>query len=311
MENAVIQNRKDQLTQLEAQRPTMSLKEFEKELIKLMTGIYRVDFKFTETFAPDKNYQFGAQKLTAGIEYVFVLEETEDMVSLQHLLYAGRGGIIKHWRQDWHYEETELFTYFRHDEWHKKTISSQQAKGTWTQKVYQVEDCLRYQGYGTWIHVDGRHFWESTADAPLPRRELNVRNDYQVLKRFSHIELFNDGSWVLEQDNQKLIRDEEGKDRLLVMEKGLETFTPSDYSDDRAKAWWEEHQAFWADVRAAWDRVVRENDKVKVKVEEGEDYIYGLLFDLSDRFAGDNYRQNEARQAIDEVFSSRVLNNNH
>ncbi|EPB65556.1 hypothetical protein ANCCEY_15380 [Ancylostoma ceylanicum] len=97
------------------------------------------------------------------------------------------------------------------------------AKGTWTQKVFQVDDSPRYEGYGTWVHVDGRSFWESKADAPLPRREHTKRDDYNVTGRFSHVEIFNDG-WVLDQDNDKILRVAGKEDVLIAQEKGIERF---------------------------------------------------------------------------------------
>src|SRR5690606_25979469 len=98
-------------------------------------------------------------------------------------------------------------------------------------------DSPRYQAKGTWHHEDGRHFWEGTGDAPLPRREYTTRSDYNVVTRHSHIELSANG-WYLEQDNEKVIRTET-EDKLLCREKGMEAFTTGNYNCQAAIDYWE------------------------------------------------------------------------
>ena len=66
---------------------------------------------------------------------------------------------------------------------YRKLSKALAAKGTWTQKVFQVDDSPRYEGYATWVHVDGRHYWDSQTDGPLPRREYSKRSDYNVSKK--------------------------------------------------------------------------------------------------------------------------------
>ena len=83
----------------------------EIELIKSMAGMYKVDFKFTETFAPNKDYKYGDKKFEWANEYVTIVEETPNKISLQHLLIISDSMVIKHWRQDWVYEAAEYFTY--------------------------------------------------------------------------------------------------------------------------------------------------------------------------------------------------------
>ena len=89
--------------------------------------------------------------------------------------------------------------------------------------MYQVDDSPRYGGTASWVHVDGRHYWEGVADAPLPRREFSKRDDYNVMKRINHQEITTDG-WLHEQDNDKILRDEKG-DHLIAREKGWNTYT--------------------------------------------------------------------------------------
>ena len=80
------------------------------EAIKSMCGCYKVSFNFAETFATDTAYQFHNNYETWGYEYVLPVEETKDKIALQHLLVVADTMVIKHWRQDWLYENTNLYT---------------------------------------------------------------------------------------------------------------------------------------------------------------------------------------------------------
>lgn len=281
-----------------------STKDLERELIKSLAGSYRVSFKFAETFAPDKDYKFYDRKITGAKELALLIEDSENKISIQHLLYVGKNHVIKHWRQDWIYENRELMELVKDHEWKKTQLTEDRAKGTWTQKVYQVDDCLRYQGYGTWVHVDGRHFWESTTDAPLPRRELSVRDDYNVLQRHSHIEVFDDGNWVIDQDNKKITRSKD-KDQLVCMEKGIETFTLQNYDPQIAVDWWNKQAAFWRDVRHIWGDIVKNHDSIQVIDDEK---LYMAQFELAEEFSGSDYEQEKATTAIKELLATHIKN---
>lgn len=255
-------------------------KTADRECIKAMCGIYKVSFSFAETFSPDTAYQFHKRYNEWGIEYVFVAEETSDKISLQHLLIVNDSVIVKHWRQDWVYENREVYQYYKNNEWIRKTITEAEARGTWTQKVYQVDDSPRYESYGTWVHIDGKHFWEGVNDSPLPRREFTKRNDYNVLKRHSRIEVLPDG-WVLNQDNEKIIRSN-GIDKLLCWEKGIEKFTRGNYDPTPAQKWWNKQVHYWADVRKVWAEVYAVNPALKLDKRVGDKFLFEALMELGD-----------------------------
>ncbi len=278
--------------------------EQDKEAIRQLQGCYKVTFSFAETFAPDTAYAYHDRKFDWGIEYVKLIEETENKLSFQHLLIVNDTMIIKHWRQDWIYENQDLLVYDKDHVWKNITISRDAAKGTWTQKVYQVDDSPRYEGYGTWVHVDGRHFWESKADAPLPRREHTKRGDYNVTVRFSHIEILEDG-WVLEQDNDKVIRTDEG-DELLCMEKGIERFYKGDYNCQAAIDWWEKNQEYWAIVRDVWSQKVR-SGIVTVQTKKDDQLLFMRLFNYGDEVAQMNKMNKKAvRSEIESIINQHT-----
>lgn len=278
-------------------------KEVERALIRSMAGTYRVSFQFAETFAPDKAYEYHERKFAGAKEIVEIIEESDDRISLQHLLYVGKGHIIKHWRQDWVYENKELFVLVKGHEWKKIELTAAQAKGTWTQKVFQVDDAPRYEGFGTWVHVDGRHFWESEADSALPRREISKRSDYNVLKRHSHIEIFNNGDWVLDQDNEKIIRAAENEDTLLCMEKGIEKFTRKEYDPQVALDFWNQQAAFWADVRTIWEEIRVNQNRIAI---DNDEKLYMAQFDLASQFTGDKYNSEQSVAEINSLLAEHV-----
>ncbi|MFW5760595.1 MAG: DUF6607 family protein [Cyclobacteriaceae bacterium] len=252
------------------------------EAIKSMCGCYEVDFNFAETFAVDKDYKFSDNYHSAATEYVFAVEETDDKIVLQHLLVINDSVVIKHWRQDWIYENSDLFTYQQDNTWKYQSLKAKAVEGQWTQKVYQVDDSPRYEASATWVHVDGKHYWEAEADAPLPRREITKRKDYNVMKRINRQEITEYG-WLHEQDNDKIIRGEDG-DQLLAREKGYNTYTNIDESHCKpAIDWWKKHEAFWHDVRAVWDEVFEQKQEVKLAKKVDDQLLFMKLFKLQDK----------------------------
>lgn len=279
--------------------------EQDRASIRSMAGIYKVSFNFAETFASDTGYKYHSRYKEWGIELVILEEDSPNKIVLQHLLIVNDSIIIKHWRQDWVYENTELYKYYRDNEWIKETLTADKAKGTWTQKVYQVDDSPRYESFGTWIHVDGKHFWEGVTDAPLPRREFTKRDDYNVMRRHSRMEITNDG-WKLDQDNEKIVRGS-GIDKTLCWEKGLEQFTKGTYNAVPAQKWWDSQKKYWADVRKAWDEVYAKKPELKLASKVNDKRLYENLFDLGDKVSENKvYVQGSALPDIKKIIESFI-----
>ncbi|MES2746787.1 MAG: DUF6607 family protein [Bacteroidota bacterium] len=253
--------------------------------IKSMCGCYEVKFNFAETFKYSKdtvNYKPSKTKHDTGLEWVELVEDQPNKIVLQHLLIVGNTDkdIIKHWRQDWLYENTELYSFFKDKTWKFTKLSPKAVKGQWTQKVYQVDDSPRYEGSASWVFVDGKSYWKNTSDAPLPRREHTKRDDYNVLKRGNIHEITNFG-WIHEQDNDKIVRDEKGNDVLLAQEKGMDIYTKVDDSKCKlAQTWWTNNKAVWKKVRDKWVLVYEKDANLTLqKVVDGKP-LYSHLFDL-------------------------------
>lgn len=279
------------------------------EAIMAMCGCYEVKFNFAETFAPDKDYKFHDNYRSGALEYVFPVEESKDKIVLQHLLVIGDTMIIKHWRQDWLYENTELYTYDHDTRWKYTTLPDNAVKGQWTQKVYQVDDSPRYEGSASWIHVDGRHYWEATADAPLPRREFSKRSDYNVMERRNRQELLADG-WVHEQDNAKVVRSAEG-DEIIAYEKGWNTYIrTADEQCQLARDWWSSNELYWADVRQVWDELFAEKQDLGLDIKKGDQILFMRLFALGDELvSAPAYDAASAQSSIKEIINEHLKDN--
>lgn len=272
--------------------------------IKSMCGCYEVKFNFAETFQYPKdtaNYKSSGVKHETALEWIYLLEDAPKKISLQHLLIIGEEMIIKHWRQDWLYENTEAYEYNGFNDWKFKTLSDEAVKGQWTQKVFEVDDKLRYEGSATWLHVDGRTFWESTTNAPLPRREYTQRDDYNITKRRNVHEIVKDG-WIHSQDNDKVIRDKKGRDYVLAQEKGYNTYTKIDDSKcEYAQKWWEQNKDFWKKVRAKWAVELAKNKDIKLKSEIDEKPLHIHLNALM----ADDAKQADIDKMIDDFIISK------
>lgn len=248
--------------------------------IKSMCGCYSITFDYAETFPTDTAYQLHAPyHAAAGAEWIFVEEESEDKIVIQHLLIVGENAIVKHWRQDWTYEEGKSYRFDGDLTWKYTVTPKKGVKGQWTQLVTQVDDSPRYTGSATWVHVDGRSYWESTADAPLPRREFSKRSDYNVMQRTNRHEL-NGKGWVHEQDNLKIVR-KEGVDTPIVEEKGRNVYTKiEDTKCSAARDWWSGHREFWSIVRDEWEDIYSHHSHLFLQKKVDEKLMWEKMFEL-------------------------------
>ena len=132
--------------------------------------------------------------------------------------------------------------------------------------------------------ADNKTFWQNTADAPLPRREYSVRNDYNLLRRTNRIVLNNDG-WLHEQDNQKIIRDGD-KEKLLVEEKGVNSYKRADDSKcEAARVFWEKNKSYWIKVRTAWEDYLATHATVELRSKVDGQVLHECFNDLAKEYA--------------------------
>ncbi|MFA6248671.1 MAG: DUF6607 family protein, partial [Mucilaginibacter sp.] len=163
----------------------------------------------------------------------------------------------------------------------------------------------RYESIGTWVHVDGRHEWQSKTDSPLPRREFTKRSDYNVLNRGNRIYLTANG-WMYEQDNNKVVRGADG-DKIIAQEKGYEEFTKVDEAKFAyAKKWWAGQQGYWADARAAWDNVFAKNASIKLSGKKDGKLLYEQLFALAEKSEKEKWSSDKNKEETMKVINNYV-----
>ena len=281
-------------------------KKLDQNAIKNMCGCYEVTFNFTETFnySQDSLYKPSETKVDKGLEWAQLVEDSDDKIVIQHLLQVGTPEspyIVKHWRQDWLFENTDFYMFNGDNQWTYVSKSKDDVKNQWTQKVYQVDDSPRYEGSATWVHVDGKSFWENTTTAPLPRREYTKRSDYNITLRGNRHQTMDYG-WVHDQDNEKIIREAGKEDVVLAKEKGYNTYVKVDDSKcQAAQDWWKEGQEKWAKVRTKWATVFARHQDLALEAKVDNKVLFKYLFD------DENYSTSEQIDPIIERFIKKQI----
>lgn len=277
-----------------------SKKTKDSNAIKEMCGCFEVTYNFAETFnySQDSTYRPSATKVSKALEWAGLITDENNKIVIQHILQVGNPAnpmTVKHWRQDWLYQNTEFYMYNSANNWVFEQKDKKNVRKQWTQKVYQVDDSPRYEGSGTWVHVDGKSYWENTTTAPLPRREYTKRSDYNITLRGNRHEITNSG-WVHDQDNGKLLREENKEDELIANEKGYSTYKKvPETRCSVAKEWWIANNAKWAIVRNKWDEVYGRNTNLTLKTKVENKPLYKYLFT-------ENITEKEEMDAIIESF---------
>lgn len=281
------------------QEPGLSRKERDRRAILAMVGDYRTSFDFIETVGLTPGYEPKAPYQSWGTERVYLVADEADYISLQHIIvmhFATEDGgvsepmVVKHWRQDWRYEDRDVHAFMGRNTFEKQRLSRGEAEGAWTQTVYQVDDSPRYEAVGRWTHVPGASFWESEdRRRPLPRREFSVRDDYQALYG-SHRITIQPYGWSMEEDTLKLVLDESNEpvseQPYLAREAGLSRYERlRDYDFSAGDEYWEKTGEFWAAVREYWDRLYADRDRFAFDKSVDGTPLFMALFSMAE--AGD------------------------
>ena len=270
------------------------------EAIKKMCGCYEVTYNFAETFnySKDSLYKPSKIKISGGLELAVLVEDENDLISIQHILQVGDPSnpmIVKHWRQDWLYENKNTYIFNANNSWIYNDKNKKEVKGQWTQKVFQVDDSPRYEGSASWVHVDGKSYWENTTPAPLPRREYTIRSDYNLTMRGNRHEITKYG-WLHDQDNSKIKRVMGKDDLIIAKEKGYNTYKK--VNDNRcsvAKKWWIDNSKKWAIVRSKWEQIFNKKVDLYLKPTLDNRALYIYLFD-------DKIKDKESINSLIESF---------
>ncbi|NNC88041.1 MAG: hypothetical protein HKN82_06215 [Akkermansiaceae bacterium] len=267
------------------QETDLSPMEKDRRAILAMAGSYRVSFQFIETMGFTEGYHPSRPYFSWGTEEVRVLEDKERFISLQHTLvmyFKDKDGnesepmVMKHWRQDWRYEDADLHTYRGNNRWRRAMLPRRTVEGRWTQTVYQVDDSPRYEALGTWKHTHGMSTWASVLSwRPLPRREFSVRDDYNVLECAHTITITPDG-WVHTQNNRKLSVHAGMETSCLAREFGINRYERITAPDLTAPAdeYYASTGAYWGHVRETWANIYRKYEQFQLRSSYDDRKLY-------------------------------------
>ncbi len=292
--------------QSRAKAPVSDKFKQDREAILAMAGDFEVTFDFTETVPLAAGYKLKDQKVTPAQEMVRVIADDGDYISLQHILVVGgpEGALIpiKHWRQDWIYEPRSYPAFVGRNVWERRSVSMKARKGKWAQIVYQVDDAPRYAALGRWVHEYGISTWTPPRSwRPLPRRDATTRDDYDAIVAVNRHAITPEG-WVHEQDNSKLVLDED-EPYFLVREVGVNTYRRTDDVDfSAAEAYWDKTADFWAGIRAEWNKIVRENRRFGLTIQGEPEALYmPILAEATAVAEGEKDTEEALSEAIDVI----------
>ena len=290
-------------------------KERDRRAIIAMAGPWRASFDFIETAGFVPGYQPTRPYRSWGTEYVFVVEDRADFISLQHVLVMFMNGedgetlgpfVVKHWRQDWAYEAIDFHEFMGRGRWARTTLTAEEVAGGWVQTVWQVDDSPRYASFGRWTHEADVSMWEGTRTLrPLPRREFSVRDDYDALRAVNR-HIITPTGWVHEESNDKLVLD--NPPHILAREAGLnryERITDHDFS--AGDQYWSKTGAFWRVVRDAWADVWSEHDTFTFESRADDGVLFMKLFAFADALDPTTpFDAASARAFVDQTLSAHI-----
>ncbi len=269
--------------------------ERDRAAILSLAGDYKVSFHFLETIGFTPGHETPQPYHSWATEQVRIIEDTGRFLSLQHTLVmffkqddgaVSAPALVKHWRQDWNYEDTDLHTFRGDRTWARRRVSPADAAGRWSQAVFQVDDSPRYEALGRWEHDGNRSVWAGeTAWRPLPRREFSVRKDYDVMEGRHRITLTPTG-WLHEQDNWKRVAGDStpGAPHYLAHEAGLDRYeritAPALAAADE---YWERTRAYWAAVRQAWRDIHAAHDRFTLHGKVEGKTLFEHHFEFADK----------------------------
>ena len=281
------------------QAPKLDVKERDRRAILAMAGDYRTSFDFIETVGFTEGYQPRAPYQSWGTERVYVVANEPEFVSLQHIIvmhfvdddgFESDAMVVKHWRQDWQYEDAEVHDFQGRGAFLRRTLDPASREGAWTQTVYQVDDSPRYEAAGRWIHAPGVSYWQSDdRRRPLPRREFSVRDDYEALYG-SHRITITPAGWTQEEDALKLVLDENNRPSssqpYLAREAGLSRYDRVlNYDFSAGDDYWQDTGVFWSRVRQYWNALYKaESEFSLVKSIEGMPMFMALFGMAEEKF---------------------------
>ncbi|HEY4369398.1 MAG TPA: DUF6607 family protein [Steroidobacteraceae bacterium] len=281
------------------QAPGLTDFERDRRAILAMAGTYRVTFDFLEVVPFASQPKPNAPYQSWGTEKVYVDADSGQAISLVHILemrVIQRDGklsepmVTKHWRQDWQYQPAQIVEYRGRDQWQRRAVPAADAKGSWSQTVYQVDESPRYASIGIWQHSGSFSTWQSRDTwRPLPRREWSVRDDYQLLLGTNRHTVGASG-WVQEENNLKAVlndrRELDASRPYVAREYGVaryERIRDADFAE--ADQYYARTKQFWDQVRDNWSNRFAQRGLVTLRGPVDKLGLFRPLFARADEIA--------------------------
>ncbi len=270
--------------------------EVGRSAIQKMAGCYLVDYNYAETESLKEGYVrdhrvYDVNENKSIKELIYTIEESPTKIRLQHVLFGTdlkgqimTGSELRHQAEDWEFEGQYLYDFVAPATWQVRDLT--QSKNTWTRKITNLDDGLRYQCSAPWKEDTAYPEWTCNNYAPIPGRETRDmgRKDYNTLDRTTR--LVNYGtSWLERQDNIKTIHDTATNTRTpLVKEEGKNWYVRLPDSEcDVVRPYVKAHTPFWTLMQETWAEVLDGKAAFKEKVMQPNRYM--KVMELEDAYA--------------------------
>ena len=315
--NVTLQREPDELW-LQIQESGLQKIEKDRRAIRAMSGSYRASFDFVELAGFERDYEPKAPYQSWGTEHVYVIADDPFFISLQHVLvmkFVNESNnkvtsvVVKHWRQDWAYEDTVLNVFDKDNTWERVSLDEGDVSGKWSQAVFQVDDSPRYEAIGQWVHSVNYSSWESEQTRrPLPRREFSVRDDYDLLIGVNRHTITPTG-WVHEEDNLKVAVDVVDNERNIAREAGFNRYERIiDHDFSPGHEYWSKTKEFWKDVRAAWDTRLRSYDEITLRDTVEGRRLFQVMFNYAEEIVvEEGYDLDEGKRFIGDTLDAFTI----
>lgn len=292
-----------------------------RNAIQKMAGCYLVDFSYTETeglkpgYERDKRvYDVNSNKTVK--EWIYVDEVTPTRLRVQHVMFVADtdgtpiyGSELKHTGEDWEFNAPFLYDFTSPQHWVVKDLP---ANESWTRRVTNLDDGLRYQCAAPWEMEKAVPEWSCSSYAPIPGRETRDmgRKDYQALDRATRLMVYGP-SFLERQANVKVIHDASGK-TPLAKEVGKNWYVRLPDSEcEHAVEFMAPRRSFWNLMRDTWDEVFAERVAFTEKAVPGKSR-FGMINELEDKYLAKDLRDPAQRDAakrelkdVIELFRAR------
>lgn len=275
--------------------------------IHKMAGCYLVDYNYVETEALKPGYKRDVRvydvnnKSRSVKEWIYADDISANHVRLQHILFAVdtmgspiAGSLLKHQAEDWEFEAPFVYELKSPSKWEAKSLEAKSQ--TWTRKITNLDDGLRYQCAAVWKTEARYPEWTCDNYAPIPGRETRdmARKDYNTLQRSTKIVVYGD-SWLERQTNTKIA---DGKTRVpLANEVGKNWYVRLPDSDCAvAQEFVNSRKEFWSVLRETWSEVLATGQPFVETAQKPP--RYAKMMALEEKHAATNLKDAKTRAQV-------------